>query len=47
MQFRNKLDARLLEGTAMIGSTNSSSSDGYALVGNTHSLGAGPTELWP
>jgi hypothetical protein len=36
-----------MEGPAMIDSTNSSSSDGYALIGKAHLFGAGPTDLWP
>jgi hypothetical protein len=40
MQSSNKLDAHTLAGPAMVGPTKSSSSDGYALLRNIHSLGA-------
>jgi hypothetical protein len=43
MLFRNKLDAHTFVGPAVIGSTNSSSSEGDALVENTYSLTAEPT----
>ena len=50
MQLIDKLDAHTLVGSETIGSTNSASSDGYALVGNIHARRRAHTALavkWP